>query len=45
MKSWKPVSLPAWQKDLNGEVILISEFMNLEIKITSNTFYGIDSYF
>ena len=32
MKSWQPVSLA---KELNAEVILISEFVNSEIKITS----------
>ena len=31
-----PISLLAWQKDLNVEVILISEFMNSEVRITSN---------
>ena len=35
MKSWQPVSLPAWLNDLNIEVILISGFMNSEIRITS----------
>ena len=27
MKSWQPASLPAWQKYINVEVILISEFV------------------
>ena len=35
MKSWPPVSLPAWQKYLNVEVVLISEFVITEIRITS----------
>ena len=30
--------LLAWQKSLNVEVILISEFMNSEVNITSNNF-------
>ena len=33
MKSSQPVSLAAWLKGLNGELILMSEFMNLEISI------------
>ena len=45
MKSWLSVSLPDWLKGLNIEVILISGFMNSEIKITSNNFCRIDSYF
>ena len=32
MKSWQSVSLVAWLKDLNVEVILISGFMNSEIR-------------
>ena len=32
---WNPGSLSPWQKDLNVEVILISDFMNSEIRITS----------
>ena len=35
MKSWQPVSLPVWLKDLNVEMILISGFMNSEIRNTS----------
>ena len=38
MKSWQLVSLPAWLKGLNVEMILISGFMNLEIRMTSNFF-------
>ena len=33
MKFWQPGSLPAWQKYLNVKVILISEFMNPEIRL------------
>ena len=33
MKSWQSVSLPAWLKGLNVEVILISRFMDSEIRI------------
>ena len=39
MKSWHPVSLPAWLNDLNVDVILISGFMNSEIRITSTLRY------
>ena len=35
MKSCLPVFLLACQKDLKVQVILISEFMNSEIRITS----------
>ena len=35
MKSWHSVSLPAWLKDLDVEVILISGFVNSEIRIRS----------
>ena len=33
MKSWQPVSLPARQKYLNVDVVLISEFVISEIRI------------
>ena len=39
MKSWQAISLPAWLKGLNVEVIPISGFMNSEIRITSNHFF------
>ena len=29
MKTWQPISLPAWQTGLNVEVILISELINV----------------
>ena len=35
MKTWQPVSLPAWQKYLYVEVILISEFVISELRINS----------
>ena len=35
MKLWQSVSLPAWLKGLNIEVIRISGFTNSEIRITS----------
>ena len=35
MKSLHPVSLPAWLDGLNVKIILISEFRNSEIRITS----------
>ena len=34
-ESWQPVSLRAWQKYLNVEVILMSEFVISEIRISS----------
>ena len=37
--------LAAWQEGLNIEMILISEFMNSEIRITSNNFCRTDSHF
>ena len=42
MISWQPASL---DKRPNIEVILISGFMNSEIRITSNNICRIDSYF
>ena len=38
MKSWQDVSLPAWQKYLNVEVILVSEFVISEIRINSTKY-------
>ena len=38
MKSCHPANVPAWQKGLNAEVVLISEFIHSEIRITSQFF-------
>ena len=45
MKSWQPASLPAWLKDENVEVILISEFVVSEIRINSTKYVWSDPYF
>ena len=42
---WNPVSLSACQKYLKVEVILISEFMTSEMRITSTNIVWSDSYF